>query len=49
VAVRHGHPVVLIGQQSRPGDLAGSVGPVKPGAKNRKIKIDTVVKQVWSL
>lgn len=29
--------------ETKPGDLAGSVGPVKPGAKGLKIKIDTVV------
>lgn len=28
---------------SRPGDLIGSVGPVKPGAKNLRITIDQVV------
>ncbi len=30
--------------QSKPGDLSGTVGPVKPGAKGLRIKIDTVVK-----
>jgi len=29
--------------KSRPGDLVGSVGPVKPGAKGLTIKIDNVV------
>lgn len=30
--------------QTKPGDLSGAAGPVKPGAKNLRIMIDTVVK-----
>jgi cytochrome c-type biogenesis protein CcmH len=30
--------------KSRPGDLSGAVGPVKPGVKGLRITIDTVVK-----
>jgi cytochrome c-type biogenesis protein CcmH len=30
--------------KTKPGDLSGTAGPVKPGAKDVRIKIDTVVK-----